>query len=167
MKFHFIDLIPDIKAIIGMNGLIWVYYSTVKLENEYFSDDQNKLNTLSKNEAPNEFASINIILFKNIIKILENNKINIDQFSIMKFYEIYINTIEKIKLSDKNNKQSDGEFLKTRIVINKETEREVIDQLRILILSTIKTTNIVDLGREAESLRKIVENKDESGDEDN
>jgi hypothetical protein len=51
MKFHFIDLIPDIKAIIGMNGLIWVYYSTVKIENEYLTDDQTKLNALNKHEV--------------------------------------------------------------------------------------------------------------------
>ena len=86
MKFHFIDLIPDIKAILGINGLIWIYYSTVKLDNEYFTDDQTKVNNLHIHETPTEWAAINIILLKNIIKCLENNKILIDQISITKFY---------------------------------------------------------------------------------
>jgi hypothetical protein len=51
MKFHFIDLIPDIKAIIGVNGYIWIYYSTVKIDSEYFSDDQTKINILNKHEV--------------------------------------------------------------------------------------------------------------------
>lgn len=51
MKFHFIDLLPDIKAIVGMNGLIWIYYSTVKLDSDYFTDDQNNVSAINKHEV--------------------------------------------------------------------------------------------------------------------
>lgn len=43
MKFQFVDLTGDVKAIIGKNGIIWIYYSTIKVETEYFTDDQTKL----------------------------------------------------------------------------------------------------------------------------
>jgi len=164
-KFHFIDIIPDIKAIIGMNGLIWVYYSTVKLESDYFTDDQTKVNTLNKIETPNEFAAINIILVKNIIKSLENNKILIDAFTIGKFYEIYIEIIEKEKTSQENLKNlSEQEFLKRRIVIKKNIEDEVINRLKFLLASEGKNKkDLVDLGKQVETMKKMME---EVADED-
>ena len=51
MKFNFFDIFGDIKCIIGMNGLIWVYYSTVKIESDYFTDDQNQVNQFNKHEV--------------------------------------------------------------------------------------------------------------------
>jgi hypothetical protein len=162
MKNHFFELIPDVKALIGMNGLIWIYYSTIKLENEYFSDDQNKLSALNKHETPTEFASINIILFRNIIKALENNKTHVDQFTITKFYELYIEIIGK----QATNKQSEQELLKSKIVISKENEREVMVKLKALLQASQKTGNIVDLGKEVENLRKMAENMDEESGED-
>lgn len=51
MKFHFFDIIGEIKGVIGMNGLIWVYYSTVKLDSEYFTDDQTQVNQFDKHEV--------------------------------------------------------------------------------------------------------------------
>ena len=53
MKFNFFDIFGDIKCIIGMNGLIWVYYSTVKIESDYFTDDQNQVNQFDKHEVNN------------------------------------------------------------------------------------------------------------------
>jgi exosome complex component RRP4 len=166
MKHHFFELIPDLKTIIGMNGVIWVYYSTVKLDNEYFSDDQNNLIVHNKLETPTEFASINIILFKNIIKALESNKLQIDQFTIMKFYELYIELIEKHATAS-NVKLPEQELLKSKIVIQKENEREVVKKLKALIQANVKTGNIVDLGKEVESLRKMAEMNEESGEEEN
>jgi hypothetical protein len=165
MKFHFFDLIRDIKAIIGMNGLIWIYYSTVKLDSEYFSDDQNKLNSINKNETPSEYATVNILLFRNIIKALEKNKLNIDQFTIMKFYEYYIALIDKLKLNDKST-LSELEHLKSRLVIKKEYEGEVIEKLKVLLQSNTKSQNIVDLNKEVENMRKMVDNNIDEMDED-
>lgn len=51
MKHHFIDLIENIKVIIGMNGNIWVYFSTVKIESEYFTEDPSKLQAKNVNEV--------------------------------------------------------------------------------------------------------------------
>ena len=51
MKLHFFDVLSDIKAIIGMNGYIWIYYSTLKLDSEYFTDDQTQLNQFNKHEV--------------------------------------------------------------------------------------------------------------------
>jgi hypothetical protein len=54
MKLHFFDIIGEIKAIVGMNGLIWVYYSTLKLDLEYFTDDQTQVNQFNKHEVKNK-----------------------------------------------------------------------------------------------------------------
>lgn len=74
MKFHFFDIIGEIKAIVGMNGLIWIYYSTVKLDSEYFTDDQTQVNLFNKHEVlKNFYSKINIlfiILFKNFRKLM-------------------------------------------------------------------------------------------------
>lgn len=51
MKYHFIDLKDDVKLILGMNGLIWIYYSKIKLEQEYFSEDLSKIESSNKNEV--------------------------------------------------------------------------------------------------------------------
>ena len=51
MKYHFIDLKDDVKLILSMNGLIWIYYSTIKLEQEYFSEDLSKIESINKNEV--------------------------------------------------------------------------------------------------------------------
>lgn len=51
MKYHFVDLRDDVKMILGMNGLIWVYYSTIKLEQEYFSEDLSKIESAARNEV--------------------------------------------------------------------------------------------------------------------
>jgi len=51
MKHHFMDLNDDIKVIIGMNGFIWVYFSTVKVESDYFTEDISKIQSKDINEV--------------------------------------------------------------------------------------------------------------------
>lgn len=53
MKYHFFDIVGDVKAIVGMNGLIWIYYSTVKIDANYFTDDQTQINQFNKHEVIN------------------------------------------------------------------------------------------------------------------
>lgn len=48
---HFSDLMEDVKIIIGMNGYIWVYFSTVKLESDYFTEDISKIQPKDANEV--------------------------------------------------------------------------------------------------------------------
>jgi hypothetical protein len=157
MKYHFIELIKDIKAIIGRNGWIWVYYSTVKLGNEYFSDDQTKVHALNKLETLNEYAAINIILFKNIIKSLENYKIPIDQTSIMKYYELYIQKLEQIKTNDKSSaKLSELEYLKNNLIIPQSSQSEIIKNLKSILNTNAKNRNIIDLGKEINTLNKMM-----------
>jgi len=48
---HFSDLMADVKIIIGMNGYIWVYFSTVKLESDYFTEDISKIQPKDANEV--------------------------------------------------------------------------------------------------------------------
>jgi exosome complex RNA-binding protein Rrp4 len=161
MKHHFFDLTNDVKCIIGMNGNIWIYFSTIKLDNDYFSDDQNKLPAITKQESPNEYSTILIILFRNIVKSLENNKIVIDQFSMMKFFEIYLTNIQKLR-----NNESETEFLKSKIVIQHELEKIVINSLKTAIQSNSKNTNYVDLVKEVENMRNMVD-QDEEMEHDN
>lgn len=171
MKYHFIELIKDIKAIIGRNGWIWVYYSTVKLGNEYFTDDQTKVNVMNKVETMNEYAAINIILFKNIIKSLESHKISIDQQSIMKYYELYIQKLEQIKSADISAANvSELEYLKINLIIPQSTQAEIIKTLKSILNSNKGNKNIVDLGREINDLNKMIvdnNNEDEDDDKDN
>ncbi len=169
MKYHFIELVKDIKAIIGRNGWIWVYYSTVKLGNEYFTDDQTKVNSMNKVEMINEYAAINIILFKNIIKSLETHKIHIDQISIMKYYELYIQILEQIKSGDKSNvKLSELEFLKNNLIIPQSTQRELIKNLKSILNTNSRNKNFVELGREINNLNKMmVDNQNDDEEEQN
>lgn len=51
MKHHFIDLTDDVKVIIGMNGLLWVYFSSLKVESDYFTEDISKIQSKDVNEV--------------------------------------------------------------------------------------------------------------------
>ena len=51
-KHQFIDLVENVKAILGLNGIIWIYFSTVVVEDEYFNDDKTKIESLNKDEKP-------------------------------------------------------------------------------------------------------------------
>ena len=123
-KLHFIDLVDDIKAILGLNGLIWVYFSTVVIQDEYFNDDKTKLDLLNKDEKPDYYSSILIVLFKNIIKSLDEYGILIVRDNILKYYNLFIDNFHKgIKKEDKN------EYKKIAI-ISKEQEEVIIGMLK-------------------------------------
>jgi exosome complex component RRP4 len=157
MKAHFVDLIPDIKAIVGMNGLIWIYYSTVKMDSNYFTDDQNLVNTINKHETPTEWASVHIILFKNIIKLLEKHKIVVDHFTITKFHELYIQSIESL-----NNGISDLDYLKKNIVISSIIEIDIIAKVKQLVSG--KEAKYAELNLQIKNMTKMMEEGD-SGDD--
>jgi len=119
-KHQFIDLIEDIKAILGLNGVIWIYFSTVKVADEYFNDDKTQIDSLNKDEKPDFYSSILIVLFRNIIKSLDEHEIFITRENILRYYNIYIEHFHKdLKKDDKNN-------LKKISFINKEQEEIII-----------------------------------------
>ena len=123
-KHQFINLVDDIKAILGLNGLIWVYFSTVEVEDEYFNDDKTKIDSLNKDEKPDYNSSILIVLFRNIIKSLDEFGILIIRENILKYYNLLIDNFHKgIKKEDKN------EYRKIAI-ISKDQEEVFIGMLR-------------------------------------
>ena len=123
-KHQFIDLINDIKAILGLNGIIWVYFSTVKVADEYFNDDKTQIDSLNKEEKPDFYSSILIVLFRNIIKSLDEYGIFIIRENIMKYYNIYMEHFYKdLKKDDKDN-------FKKISFINKEQEEIIIALLK-------------------------------------
>jgi exosome complex component RRP4 len=124
MKYHFVDLVPDVKAIIGMNGLVWVYYSTVKIESDYFTDDQNLVNMLNKHEVINQYAGVNILLFKNIILSLNKHKLRIDHTMIMKYHELYLEYI--------GCRADNVETIQQNLSITNEIEGVIIQKLKLL-----------------------------------
>ena len=123
-KHQFINLVDDIKAILGLNGLIWIYFSTVEVEDEYFNDDKTKIDSLNKDEKPDYNSSILIVLFRNIIKSLDEFGILIIRENILKYYNLFIDNFHKgIKKEDKN------EYRKIAI-ISKDQEEVIIGMLR-------------------------------------
>ena len=105
-KHQFISLDNDIKAILGINGLIWVYYSTVNVDEDYFTDDKTKIESIEKEEKPLKEHCVLIVLFKNIIEMLDYGGVEINQDNILYMYN-------KIKGSGKeiNGKVENGEVL--------------------------------------------------------
>ena len=105
-KHQFINLIDNIKAILGLNGIIWVYFSTVEVADEYFNDDKTQIDSLNKDEKPDLYSSILIVLFRNIIKSLDENGIFIVRDNIMKYYDFKIINGEKgVKKEEYNYKK--------------------------------------------------------------
>ena len=123
-KHQFIDLVDDIKAILGLNGIIWVYFSTVKVEDEYFNDDKTKIDSLNKEEKPDYNSSILIVLFRNIIKSLDEFGILIVRENILKYYKLFM------ELFHKNVKKEDKEEYKKIAIINKEQEEVIISMIK-------------------------------------
>jgi exosome complex component RRP4 len=123
-KHQFIDLVDDIKAILGLNGIIWIYFSTVKVADEYFNDDKTQIESLNKDEKPDFYSSILIILFRNIIKSLDENEIMIIKENILRYYNLYMEHFHKdIKKDDINN-------FKKIPLINEEQEKIIIDLIK-------------------------------------
>jgi exosome complex component RRP4 len=150
MKFHFVELVSDIKAIIGINGLIWIYYSTIKIESDYFTDDQNLVNLLNKHEILNQYAGVNILLFKNIILSLDKHRIRIDHTMIMKFHELYLEYI--------GCKADNVEIIQQNIVIPNEVEDIIINKLK-----QFGKSKHDDLAKEVKNITKMMQ---EVSDED-
>ena len=120
-KHQFIDLVENVKAILGLNGIIWIYFSTVVVEDEYFNDDKTKIESLNKDEKPDYNNAILIVLFRNIIKSLNEYGILIIRENIMKYYNLFIEHFHKgVKKEDKN------EFKKIAF-ISKEQEEVIIE----------------------------------------
>ena len=126
-KHQFIELVNNMNAILGMNGIVWVYYSTVNVEDEYFTDDKTKIDTLEKEEHPSEEHAKLIILFKNIIESLDYNNIVVNKSTIMRFYTL-------LKGDDKivNPKIPMDKVVSIGKVIEKEIEDKILkDEVKV------------------------------------
>ena len=164
-KHQFIDLIDNIKAILGLNGIIWVYFSTVKVADEYFSDDKNQIESLNKDEKPDFYSSILIVLFRNIIKSLDEYGIFIISENIMRYYNLYMEHFHKdIKKEDKNT-------FKSFAIIKKEEEEIVIgllkDELNKEKAKKEKIRKEKEKNREKENKNKMKIEKDDFEIDDN
>ncbi len=123
-KHQFIDLVENVKAILGLNGIIWIYFSTVVVEDEYFNDDKTKIESLNKDEKPDYNNAILIVLFRNIIKSLDEFGILIIIVNILKYYNLFIENFHKgVKKEEKNE-------YKKIVIISKDQEEVVIRLLR-------------------------------------
>ena len=123
-KHQFINLVDNVKAILGLNGAIWVYFSTVQVEDEYFNDDKTKIALLNKDEKPDFNSAILIVLFRNIIKSLDEYEIPIIRDNIMNYYNLFI------KHFHKDVKKEDIEEFKKIAIINKDEEEAIIEKLK-------------------------------------
>ena len=73
-----------------MNWCVWIYFSSLKVKDEYFTNDKNKIDNFNIEEKPNFFQCILIILFRNIIKNLDENDIIIEYETIMRYYNLFL-----------------------------------------------------------------------------
>ena len=103
-KHQFIEIVYNIKIILALNGYCWIYYSTVKIEDEYFSDDKNKIDIINKEEKIDEKSCILIILIRNIIKNIDEAEIEIKKETIIRYYELFIEMYRKnVNFDDKDS----------------------------------------------------------------
>ena len=103
-KHQFIEIVYNIKIILALNGYCWIYYSTVKIEDEYFSDDKNKIDIINKEEKIDEKSCILIILIRNIIKNIDEAEIEIKKETIVRYYELFIELYRKnVNFDDKDS----------------------------------------------------------------
>lgn len=89
MKNHFLELINNIKCILGRNGFCYVYYSSIKLSNDYFTDDQNTVKQFAKEEKLSSESLMLIVLIKNLLSYMHERKIMIEYKSLMKVFAKY------------------------------------------------------------------------------
>ena len=103
-KHQFFELVNNVKIILGINGCVWIYFSSLKVEDEYFTDDKNKISNFDKEEKPNFFQFILIILFRNIVKNLDENDIVIEYETIMRDYYLFVEKFRSdVKKEDKES----------------------------------------------------------------
>lgn len=107
---------------------------------------------------------MNIILIKNIIKILEKYSLVIDQFSITKFHELYMEKLNNLK--NEMNYSTELETIKKHLIISKENEEECIEMLKNLI-NKDKTKKLEEIALEYKNLDKIMNNDDMEVDDEN
>lgn len=130
MKTHFIELVNNVKCIIGMNGLIWIYYSTLKLDSEYFSDDTNLVKDFEKVEEINKDTSVLLILFRNIVIALDRSSIAVNQRSIILFFQLYVKSVCNFSLEKDFVGKECIKTLSDNLVIDENIEIEIIRLLR-------------------------------------
>ena len=131
-KHQFIEIVYNIKIILALNGYCWIYYSTVKIEDEYFSDDKNKIDIINKEEKIDEKSCILIILIRNIIKNIDEAEIEIKKETIIRYYELFIEMYRKnVNFDDKDSMKK----------LQKIDEKENINIIN-LIKTEIKTNKI-------------------------
>ena len=119
-KHQFFELVNNVKIILGINGCVWIYFSSLKVEDEYFTDDKNKISNFDKEEKPNFFQFVLIILFRNIVKNLDENDIIIEYETIMRYYSLFV---EKFR---SDVKKDDKESFRKMAKIDKRENEEII-----------------------------------------
>lgn len=96
-------------------------------------------------------------MIKNIIKVLEKNKIIIDSFSITKFYEIYLEKLNSLK--SELNYTTEIETIKKNLIIPKDREEESISLLKNLI-NKDKNRKMDELAMEYRNLDNQIKDED-------
>lgn len=54
MKHQFIDLVGNVKALVGMNGRVYIYASEMSNETEYFAEDAKQIAKMKESIAVTE-----------------------------------------------------------------------------------------------------------------
>jgi len=94
---------------------------------------------------------------KSIIKVLEKNAIVIDQFSITKFHELYMERLNSMKIE--MNYATELETIKKHLIISKENEDQCINMLMNLI-NKDKNKRLEEIALEYKNLDNMM-NEDE------
>ena len=100
--------------------ILWIYFSSLKVDDDFFTDDKNKISNFEKEEKPNFFQFILIILFRNIVKNLDENDIIIEYESIMRYYFLFVDLFRK------DVKNDDKESYRKMAKIEKKENDEII-----------------------------------------
>jgi exosome complex component RRP4 len=119
-KHQFFELVKNVKIILGINGCVFIYFSSLKVDDDFFTDDKNKISNFEKEEKPNFFQFILIILFRNIVKNLDENDIIIEYESIMRYYFLFVDLFRK------DVKNDDKESYRKMAKIEKKENDEII-----------------------------------------
>lgn len=146
MRIHFIELLNNIKCILGKNGYIWIYYSSMNLNKginstqsgEYFSDDHNKIEDIieyynRKEEISKETAGV-MVLLKNVIISLDNKKIQINKASILMFFNIYC---KENNLYSENNQSPNKIYETVENIINLSIKNSALKDNKIINLEIL------------------------------
>lgn len=153
MKSHFVSLINGIKIIFGKNGNIFVYYSTKELTKDMLNSQEN-YEIIEEDEIVPVESMMLIILTRNIIELLDNNKISIDFNIIMRLLVEYL--AEKLVFS----KYVDEILQKVQLITNENKSKDFLSsneseiKIEDINKSTLKANLIID----DEDFKKLLEN---------